>query len=335
MPAPPDPLLEPWSLPYDPLATVDDIRACFRLILGRNPHREEWTGHCGNAGQPLPAVVANYVNSLEFARRGLLARAAPDAQVADWGDFRIYASPHDQAVGRHVLGGAYEPDVTAILRRFLRPGMAMLDIGANIGVFTMLGAACVGPGGSVLAVEPNPANARLLEASRRLNGFAHVTLCQAAAGRAIGLLGLHAFDSNGTTSAIGEAGLLQGAQSVAALPVDLLVPPGRRVDLVKIDVEGAEHSALLGCEATLRRCMPVIVSEFSPDQMAGISGIDGPGYLRWLAGLGYRISVIGEGGALDEPGVAPEPVMARYVAAARDHIDIACLPPGVGIDALR
>ena len=74
----------------------------------------------------------------------------------------------------HALAGAYDTYLTDLLRRFLRPGMGVLDIGANIGVFALLAAAKVGPDGYVLAVEPNPANTRLLEASRRLNGFAQL-----------------------------------------------------------------------------------------------------------------------------------------------------------------
>ena len=335
MPSEIDRLVEPWRLPYEQAASVEDIWHCFRLILGRNPNREEWVGHLGHVGAPLPGVVANYLNSLEFGRRGLMVQAPAAALVlAGMGEYRIYASPEDGAVGRAVIAGQYEPHVAALFRRFLRPGMNVIDIGANIGVFALLAAACVGPGGSVLAMEPNPANARLIEASRRVNGFTQLAVCQAAAGAATGLLALHAFDSNGTTSAIEqEAALLTTAHTVAALRVDDLVR-GRAIDFVKIDVEGAEYLALLGCADMIGRCHPVIVSEFSPDQMPGISGVDGPAYLAWLFGFGYRVSVIGLDGRLTEPGADAGPIMARYRADGADHIDIACLPPGMALGAL-
>ena len=57
----------PWDAPFDPVATVDDIRACFRLLLGRNPNPEEWRGHSSRAGEPLDGVVASYAGSLEFS----------------------------------------------------------------------------------------------------------------------------------------------------------------------------------------------------------------------------------------------------------------------------
>jgi FkbM family methyltransferase len=326
----PDPLLEPWLVPYDPVATVDDIRQCFRLILGRSPRRQEWVGQSSHAGRPLDLVVANYLNTAEFARRGLLNRPPPAVECADCGDYRIYAAPLDEAVGRHALANAYEPHVTAVVRRALRPSAGMIDIGANIGVFALLAAACVGPAGYVLAMEPNPANARLLEASRRENGFSWLTVCQAAAGRAIGLLQLHTADSNGTAAAPTVAALLQGAVTVPCLRLDDLVPPQQSIALIKIDVEGAEYLALQGCERTIRRCQPMIVSEFSPDLLTEISGIEASGYLEWLFGLGYRIGVIGRDGSVSPPGTDAGAVMARYAASGVDHIDIACLPAGAG-----
>ena len=220
--------------------------------------------------------------------------------------------------------GVYEPDVAAVLRRWLRPGMGMLDLGANLGVFALLGAALVGPGGHVLAMEPNPANARLLEASRRANGFGQLTLCQAAAARTVGVLALHSFDSNGTATAVKEDALL-AANTVAALPVDMVAGADRMFDVIKIDVEGAEHAALSGAANLLRRCRPAIVSEFSPGQLAAVSGVDGPGYLRFLQGFGYRFGVIGSGGGY-EVGLTADAVMAAYDRAGVDHIDIVAVP---------
>lgn len=315
---------EPLAPPLDAAATAADILACFRLILGRNPNPEEWAGHSAQAGQALEAVVANYLGSAEFSRRGLLRRQEGEVRLVTLPDYRLYAPVTDEAVGRHAAAGQYDPHVAAVLRRVLRPGMGALDLGANIGVFALLAAALVGPGGYVLAVEPNPANARLLEASRLANGFAHMAVCQAAAAQALGVLALHSFDSNGTVTACGEAGLL-AAQTVAALPVDQLVSPSQRIDLVKIDVEGAEHVALLGAETMLRRCRPVIVSEFSPGQLAAVSGIDGPGYLGWLQGLGYRLAALGLDGSF-EPGQSIATVMAAYETAGVDHIDVVATP---------
>ncbi len=315
------------AAPYDGRATADDVFHCFRLLLGRHPNPEEWRGHLSHAGEPLDAVVASYVNSLEFSRRGLTTPdPAAGLAVAEGEGFRLYASPVDSAVGRHVLAGAYEGEVAAVFRAVLRPGMGVLDVGANIGYFTMLAAALVGPAGRVFAVEPNPDNARMIEASRVLNGFAHVTVLQAAAGRDAGLLALNASFSNGTTSALearGEA--ILAARTVARVPLDGVVPADVPVALLKADAEGAEYNALLGCREIIRRDRPVIVTEFSPGLLRGISGIAGEDYLRWLMGLGYDLSVIRPDGP-PVPAADPEAVMAAYHARGVDHVDILARP---------
>ena len=317
-----------WDLPYEPAATADDVFHCFRLLLGRHPHREEWSGHSAHVGQPLPGVVASYLNSLECVRRGLLAPTErPALTVAELDAFRIWVGTDDAAVGRHVLADNYERDVTAVFRRVLRPGMGVVDLGANIGYFSLLSAALVGPSGSVLAVEPNPANARMLEASRALNGFGHVTVAQVAAGRDTGLLVLNASHSNGTTApAPDDIDRLLAAVTVPAVRLDALVPADRRIDLIKVDVEGAEYNALLGGRETIARCRPAIISEFSPDLMPGISGINGEGYLGWLVGQGYGLSVIQPDGSLLTCGADRGAVMREYAGRGTDHIDLLALP---------
>lgn len=261
------------------------------------------------------------MNSLEFARRRLQEPATAAPEVAELEGFRILASPDDLAVGRPVLSGGYEPEVVTVFRSVLRAGMNVIDIGANIGFFSMLAATLVGSGGSVLAVEPNPRNARMAEASRRLNGFAQVTVLQAAAGRDIGMLSMHTSFSNGTTSAI-ETGMLLGAETVACLALDKVVPPDRRIDLIKADVEGAEYNALLGCQEVLRRDRPVLVLEFSPGQLRGISGVTGEALLQWLLGQGYLLEIIQPDGSTARVGRQWERVMQAYRSRGVDHIDI-------------
>ncbi|WP_458094221.1 FkbM family methyltransferase [Roseomonas sp. WA12] len=318
----------PWTIPYDGRASLDDIFHCFRLLLGRHPNQEEWPGHSSRVGEPLEAVVGSYVNSLEFARRALSeADASANYAIAEGEGFRLFASPSDAAVGRHVLAGEYENEVVAVFRSVLRPGMGVLDIGANIGYFSMLSAMLVGPSGRVFAVEPNPGNARMIEASRVLNGFGQVTVLQAGAGRAVGLLALNTSHSNGTTSTLEarSASILE-ARTVACLPLDSVVPIADSIDLIKIDVEGAEYNALFGCRTIIQRHRPVIISEFSPGLMAGISGISGEGYLNWLSDLGYDLFSIEPDGSLSAANGDPEVIMATYRRRGTDHIDIVARP---------
>ena len=235
--------------------------------------------------------------------------------------------PDDLDVGRHVQSNNYEPDVTLVFQRLLRPGMGVLDVGANIGYFSMLSASLVGPSGFVLAVEPNPENARMLEASRRLNGYEHVTIAQVAAGRSTGLLALHVAQSNGTTSnPSSNLEALLAARTVPCIAIDHLIPAGQQINLIKVDVEGAEYNALLGCSDLIARDRPVIISEFSPDMMPGISGVSGEEYLRWILARGYDIGVIRPDGTTLPPTREIGAIMAQYQARGRDHIDLLATP---------
>ena len=267
------------------------------------------------------------MNSLEFTRRRLLdldAGSAPP-QVADFEGFSILARADDLAVGHAVLSGRYEPEVVAVFRDELRPGMSVIDVGANIGVFTMLAATLVGGTGSVLAIEPNPRNARMAEASRRLNGFEHVVVVQAAAGRTAGMLAINTSFSNGTTSSL-EADFSQSAETVACFAIDQLVASDRRVDLIKLDVEGAEYNALQGCETLLRRDRPVLVFEFGPGQLPGISGVTGEELLGWLVELGYGFEIIRTDGPPHAVGRDIPAVMQAYRQRGVDHIDLVARP---------
>lgn len=325
-PSPSAPMHEPWTGGFSPRATEADIYHCFRLLLGRLPNREEWPGHTMRIGEPLEQVVTSYASSLEFSRRGLhRSQALGGVELAELSRFRIYTQTDDAAVGRYVRDDNYETDVTAVFRHVLRPGSNVLDLGANIGYFTMLSAELVGPTGSVIAVEPNPTNARLIEASRRANGFSQVTVIQVAAGPAPGLLVLHRAHSNGTTSAPpDEVTALFDSETVGCVRADTLVPEGRRIDLIKVDVEGAEYLALSGCSGIIERDRPAIVTEFSPSLMPGISGISGRAYLDWLIGRGYRLRIVMPDGSLRT--AEPDAIMAEHAARGTDHLDLLAEP---------
>jgi len=307
----------PWTRPYDGIACAEDIFFCFRLLLGRHPVPEEWIGHSSRIGEELAPVVLSYLESLEFARRGLLQYHHPDIALVERENFKIFVYKGDPAI---------EPEVQLIFRSFLKSGMSVLDVGANLGLHTMYAASIVGPNGYVLAVEPSVKNVRLLEASRRHNGFDWVSVVQVAAGRQVGILVLNA-DSKGTTSQAPEAlATLMGAEMATFVPLDILIPLERKIDFIRIDIEGAEYNALVGLQQAIQRCRPIIVSAFTPGSMPGISGVKGIEYLHWLIERDYRLGVIEKDGTIFEAFDDCELVMAKLRARDTDHIDIIAQP---------
>ena len=97
--------------------------------------------------------------------------------------------------------------------------------------------------------------------------------------------------------------------------------------MVKIDTEGAELNTLIGLSNTVDRDRPVIVSEFSPATLPGISQCSGPEYLRFLIAKGYRIGVIERDGSETSFGDDVDGVMGAYSRSGIDHIDIIATPP--------
>ena len=320
-------LESPWENSHLRTATTTDIFYCFRLILGRSPNREEWNGHSAQAGSDLDTVTGTYLDSLECSQRAekrMKGRQDDSISLEALQDFSMYVQENDQAVGKVIKDQhEYEPHVSAIFRDRLREGMNVLDVGANIGYFTMLASALVKSSGSVIAIEPNSTNVKLIEASRRANGFDNISIIQAAAGRAPGLLVINSAYSNGTTARLpDEIQSLMAATTVACLKIDDLVPVDKKIDFIKIDIEGAELNALTGASELIRRCRPTIVSEFSPDMMPMISGTDGPGYLSFLIDFGYQISIVETLGVITPCGKDISRVMNAYSQSGVDHIDI-------------
>jgi FkbM family methyltransferase len=246
----------------------------------------------------------------------------PVPELAELPRFRIYCSPDDHAVGRHVHGNKiWEPHVTSVFERHIRPGTCVVDIGANIGYFTMLAASLVGETGNVIAIEPNPDNARMIEASRTANGFKHVTVIQAAAAKAFGLLSIQTSFSNGSSVILPDnPDAILTAQTVCAVRLDALQI--RRVDFIKIDVEGNEPTALGGFKETITRDRPIIASELSPANLLTKSNCSAQGYLGFLTSMGYSLGIIHHDGREAPSDI--DGIMDHFqsVAQGTDHIDV-------------
>ena len=307
-------------------ATAEDIAGCFRLILGRAPSAAEWADHTAAlVGQPLTLVAKNYLQSAEFAGRQMIGPAASALVLAEFEGVRIYASPDDYDVGQHVIAGAYQPGLALVFRRHVRPGMTVLDVGANIGAFTMLAASLVGTAGHVLAVEPNEGNVRLIEASRRANGFGQVAIAFCAAGPGPGLLGLQRASSNGIAIPLAaELDAFLREPVVPSFPLAMIVPT-QPIGFIKIDVEGAEHTALSSIAPVLQRDRPVIVTEFSPALLPQVSGVSADEYAAFLLGLGYAAAAIAPDGSAEPCRDGPA-ILAAWGRSGETTIDLLLTP---------
>jgi FkbM family methyltransferase len=167
------------------------------------------------------------------------------------------------------VGGCFEPNELAFLTETLDRGMTFVDVGANEGVFSLLAAQRVGPAGRVLAVEPSDREMERLRRGVVMNGLGGVVTCvQTALGETSGRAVLHVANSehagHNTLGAFVYASVSnRGDEPVRVMTLDDLVGKHEldRIDLVKIDVEGAELQVLRGAVRVLEEMRPMLLLE--------------------------------------------------------------------------
>jgi len=213
---------------------------------------------------------AIYIN---HSTRPMPARDMRDPVVtitAPWGaTFDLYTN--DRSLEPAFLtSGCYEPTELDILAKILQPGMHVLDIGSGFGYHAVLAAQRTRPGGAVVAVEPEPDNYRLVCHNLRRNGCAEVICLQLAVADHAGQRNLAISKTNR-----GRHSLIAGnvpnprpqQHTVQISTVDDIARrhmPDGRVDLLKVDVEGAEELVLDGATQVLAQANLVVWMELWP-----------------------------------------------------------------------
>lgn len=183
--------------------------------------------------------------------------------------------------------GAWERKSARLMAEHLHPGGVALDVGANIGIFTVLMAERVGSTGRVHAFEPDPRNFALLAENIERNSLG-ASASQVAVSDSSGTIGLAPEEDAAFTHLAGP--MAPGGPAVLEVPmtsIDEYAIEMERLDLVKVDVEGGESAVLSGAGATLRRLRPALLVECAAHHLAR-NGITPVQLLLQLEALGYR-----------------------------------------------
>lgn len=166
--------------------------------------------------------------------------------------------------------------VTAYIVSYLNEGDTFIDVGANIGYFSVYAGLCVGSAGRVHAMEPDEDNALLLEANLALNNIANVKVHRTAVSDEPGQGTLYRGGFNsGAHSLLPKPDLAAGSQ-VSVTTLDNLLWDEPTPKLIKIDVQGVEMQVLAGMRELLSRSgsKPGILLEFSPVDLARNNQLD-------------------------------------------------------------
>lgn len=246
-------------------------------------------------------------------RRALDASVAPLGYVrakppfmSDVLGHRMFQNPGDAGIDYSRLRDNDFGEVG--ISKTLRPGDVVLDLGANIGLFTLLYARQVGPNGRVHAFEPGVQSFALLQTNAAINGYSNVTLYNKAVadqdGQAKFLLCTTGDSDNRLMDNSGEQ---REEIDIEVVRLDTLFGPNR-VDFIKMDIQGAELLAMKGLRETCAHNPQLrMLIEFSPATLidAGASPRD---FLELCRSYGFNISILHE----DRP---PEPTTDDWLLA--------------------
>src|SRR5262245_2075924 len=185
-------------------------------------------------------------------------------------EYKLFLSGDDLGFSSHVmLDGYWESWLSLFFMRYIKPGMTVVDVGANFGYYTVLFGGAVGPAGRVIAIEPVPSTVTLLHDTITLNGLAARTRLVAGAAGAIASSEAHILvPPREPKNATVIAGPQTGSIVVPAFTLDELLLHLDRVDLVKIDAEGSEVNVIEGMRETIATHRPAILLEFNAARYA-------------------------------------------------------------------
>lgn len=290
----------------------DHVIWAYRLFLDRDPHSEDDIQRYLKGWGTTADLRRSFMSSEEFRGKNpgdLAFTSEPTIVIKEIAPgLRIFLDLSDLAIGLNVVRDRYEPSEIAYVRGAIGPGDSVLDIGANIGFFTLHMASTVGPTGRVYAYEPLDQNAALLQRSIRENGFEErVSLRRHAVGAEPGeaqivFLSLDAGAQNSGGAYLSTTpGELPPHHQL--LPTRVVTLDGenfaRPVRLLKVDVEGAEPLVFRGGRELLSEDRPLVLSEINPGQLAKVSGATPKGLISEMETVGYECVLL-EYGELGE-----------------------------------
>jgi FkbM family methyltransferase len=214
------------------------------------------------------------------------------------------------------FSGSCEPQAEKVIASVTRPGMVAIDIGANIGYHTFTLAKLVGPQGIVVAIEPTSYACEKLRRNLSLNDFANVRLMN---------VGLSDRDEGEVEARFRSSYRLDGRDEVRSerirlVALDSLVGEQqlKRVDFIKLDVDGYEAKVFAGARTVLERFHPYIFFEYGP-QGVRENGGDPEEVLHLLWRLGYHLRT-------ENGQETPDVASVMRAVQSRDNLNLLAIP---------
>lgn len=261
-------------------------RVFFRIFKSTT---EVFCGHVYGIGKLYPIRVIFY-----FLHRYL----HPDVVQVE--NHQIFLDPKDSLYLS--INPAWDKHVVEFVKKEVKKEDTVLDIGANIGYFTLLFARLVGEHGKVFAFEPHPVNFGLLKKNICINNYSNVILNQKAATNKTGVVELFLHRKSHGGHSLYKGRYTNTSTKVEAIRLDdYFKNYDGKIDFIKMDIEGSEGEAFLGMLSLLKKNDHIkIVTEFAPFMLRA-SSVQPEEYLRLLVEQGFKLFAINEQTAVAEP----------------------------------
>jgi FkbM family methyltransferase len=239
--------------------------------------------------------------SVSFESRLALRRALSRSGDLEWvraNDYQLQIRRDDHGTVAEFLRrkGVYEGDVVRLFHRLVRPGDRVLDVGANIGYFTVLLSRLVGPEGRVYAVEPDPRNFALLQRNIAANDCQNVEAFQLALSDRNGIQTLYTDQESSSVHSLARDNVIVQGDCVSVKTCTLddfakaHIPDGR-VDVMKIDAQGAEGAIFSQGESFLTAGEMTMLLEYWPHGLKSFN-TDPEAFLQSCATLGFHFRLL-------------------------------------------
>lgn len=247
--------------------------------------------------ESAPSKIYNAARNIPIARDilGAIVRHMVPEKIESVGG-TMYLDNTDMAVSGALALGKFELFETEVFSKAIGPGMNIVDIGAHIGYYTLIAAKRSGPTGKVFAFEPEPRNFSLLSKNVSANKNDTVTVINTALSDSSGTRDLFLEKYNKGHHSFATNDHATETIKVKTLTLDEALKQfgSPKIDVLKIDIEGAEPIVLRGMKETIARSPNIIIfTEVYPRSMAKL-GESALTYLVDLSSLGFSLSHMDE-----------------------------------------